>query len=135
MTDIIFSVGNTKVNESLFLSSWGYMPNKMIQILFFTKNLRCCSFCCFKSPYCLYLYLYFPYCLYLAWRACLPHGPCRVGPVGRTSAWGSQNNCKAVTVVFISYNSLLIQESQTLKNNTHPISFWVPQMEVTESIY
>ena len=33
----------------------GYILNKMIQILFFTTNLRCCGFCCFKSPWSLIL--------------------------------------------------------------------------------
>lgn len=50
MPDIVFSVGDAKVGESLFLPSGGFVPNRTMWILFFIINLSCCVSCRFKSP-------------------------------------------------------------------------------------
>lgn len=50
MPDIVFSVGDAKVEESLFLPSGGFMPNRTMWILFFIISLSYCVSCRFKSP-------------------------------------------------------------------------------------
>lgn len=114
MPDTVFRV----IEESRFLSSWGFMPNRTMWILFFIINLSCCVSCYFKSPV---LFVRGFKSILTVWprlsRIC---GGWAL-PMTDMQAWLSQNNGQAMAVVLMSYNSTRTRESQILKNNIHLI--------------